>query len=483
MIFVGIIRQNKFSARPIVVKMSFFTPSQAAIAAVRNKLSKPIEDVDDFMDFVSSISYCSEITQHLEIEKSLIRARAQRELFQMMFHFTQCLRTGLLKGSGLAGKAIVGAKGIGKSTAAKTFVSVVEAVFPDVIGVFLNMQAAEGEMSQLSTITLFGALREFLILKRNMTFEDVDKFTSPEEGFMRTLRERNQHIFLFVDELDEFYKNDPKSIFVQTLQQLQLLGSSNKGRIATILCGSSAYFTDLITSNRTDIMKARFPLLGAGVPDLNASKFRTERIHSNLPTDLVTVERILELVVPHPPLDDDRARRRARSLAFFAGSTIRTIQQVLTTSSVVSDRTLYSETFNSFGLTPSSKLLFQGILDKLLQVNADLIEIFVDEATFIEKTASVEWESRLCPITYQDAEIIWEAIPQKQFSDEDKTLPSQLLNLSDTSWIILDGVYNSSPRYIYPKTLYLLLETKMGHRLHPSIKHRLIEFVKDGDVG
>jgi hypothetical protein len=461
--------------------MALYTPPIESVRRVWERIGgKSVDTEEDLIQIAREIFESKLDDDKLKVGFKVIPARAQQELFRHMLLFTQRLRQGRLRGSGLSGKMIVGPKGIGKSTAAKTFVSLIEAIYSDTIGVYITMQGTKAGQRSFSDKSLFDTLRDFLKAERNLEIDIVDRFTSAEEGFMRFLKREKKYLVIFVDELDEFYANEPQIIFVRTLQELQLLGSSDEGRIATILCGSSAYLTDLIQGNRTPIMKERYPLLNTGVPDLNGSKFRTERVYSNLPVDLETVALILEdLQEQHSQTVQDKNSfdMQTRALAFIAGSTIRTVQLEFLATSSVSERSAFSESFTVYRLSKASKVLFQFVMEKLVEKNRSLLEQFRDKESFLERISTIPWEKRYEPLTWNEVEEIWNHVISSYRDEKDLNLLAHILHLSDTSWIVLDGGAAGAPKLIYPKTVYLSLETLMGERLDPATKSKIIQFV------
>ena len=458
------------------------TPPKENVALAKQILGeRSIRNVDDFIGFANEI-HAAEFKLPL-IRKRVIKARAQRELLEHMLLFTSALVSGQMNGSGLAGKTIVGAKGIGKSTAAQNFVSLVEAIFPGVIGIFVNLEGVTTGEAHFSKKSLFGNLIDFLEDEREIKLDakslGVRKFDSAETIFMKYLESTNQYIFIFIDELDEFYVNKETPIYIQTLQELQLLGNSDAGRIGTILCGSSAYLTDLITANRNSYMTERFKLLQGAVPNLNGSKFKTERVYSNLPTDLLTVEAILAQRLSASGSQTE-SLQRARAVAFFSGSTVRTVEREFFTVSGHSDRSMHSGTLTTKLMEKETKLLFELIMKALIEINKHLLEKFkLTQDDFINVVSSTPWEQELRPVSWSMIEALWPAVRSaypNSTTDAD-ALATMVLHLSDTSWICPDGVVAGHPLNVFPKTMCGLLEFKIARGLDPSLKQRAFDFL------
>jgi hypothetical protein len=127
-----------------------------------------IESPEEFMRFADKISKSRRLSELLQIgEEGIVFAQAQRELFGILFEHLSllCGKTG----GGNAGKLIVGAKGIGKTNAAKAFIGLAEAIWDNVFTIYVDLTAIQS--SQLGEISLIKWIEEFLKQTRN--FEPV----------------------------------------------------------------------------------------------------------------------------------------------------------------------------------------------------------------------------------------------------------------------------------------------------------------------
>lgn len=394
----------------------------------------------------------------------LLRAKAQQQLFKFFWMRVRSLRAGSLNGHGLPGRTIVGAKGIGKTQAAEAFVNVVESILPDVIGVYVDMKTPAG--THLATGTFLNGLEAHLLSARSLSVSKRDMLKSPEVQLMKALRDNNKYLFLFVDELDEFYRNDPKDNHVATIQELAALGESSSGRVTTVLCGSSAYLGDLIRRRTTESIKIRFNLTTGGIVDLNGSKYRTTRIDSNLPTDLDCVVAIFRAQVSDFPVEevDPETMGNVRQVAFEAGAIVRDVQSQIELEQgggAASLRGISQSITTVRPLNAVETALYNGFLEATANKNRRLFNELMQGERETEMIRTIPWETRFEPLNWAELEALWISIDGETKAIEcskaggldrvpKSTLEETLLDLADHSWVVIGEVADGRPKNVYP---------------------------------
>ena len=228
--------------------MVLFNAPPEVLHKLKHALSdEPIQSPEAFMQFADKISKSSELSEVLQIgEGGIVFAQAQRELFGILFEHMSLLRSGVMTGGGNAGKLIVGAKGIGKTNAAKAFVGLAEAIWDNVFTIYVDLTAIQS--SKLDEISLIKWIEEFLKQTRN--FETgrtaADRLRMPEVPLCKALTTAGKVLFLFIDGLDQLYMHDDKALAAIT-GELAVLGGTAQRRIGTLLCGSSSFlFLDVV---------------------------------------------------------------------------------------------------------------------------------------------------------------------------------------------------------------------------------------------
>jgi hypothetical protein len=246
-----------------------------SIAAADAKSFPPIPSIlssSAVFDFVDKIGSLNRFNENLP--PSAHRSISHVRLMDTLLAQAACLLDGRWKGErGLASAAIVGAKGIGKSTVLRMFACLGGHLVPGMTPVYISY----AENTPLRTGSLMTTVKKLL---------DIP----PTESLYDVIRARNLRLFLMVDELDQVYRVSPQmSTFehaVTTLYELAGLGDQASGRICTLICSSSPVLPLLITcdASHSPIHRSEFPLLSS-TPNLNGQKYRTIR----LPADLTCV--------------------------------------------------------------------------------------------------------------------------------------------------------------------------------------------------
>jgi Cdc6-like AAA superfamily ATPase len=151
-----------------------------------------------------------------------------------------------------------GDKNIGKSTVLKGFCDLIPEKNANVIPVYVNNNRWLDE-------AIIDACKS-----RNIILNAGFKMSYLES----ILKEKNKFMFVVYDELEELYTSNPNDLkSVDTLWTINHLGSQPSGRFYTVLCGSSNELPALITCKHDHVAKKKCKLCGAGLPDLDGTKF------------------------------------------------------------------------------------------------------------------------------------------------------------------------------------------------------------------
>jgi hypothetical protein len=155
---------------------------------------------------------------------------ALRGLVDEMLAITQGLVEGDFRGqNGHATRVLVGPKGVGKTTALKAFAAVAQAVFPQVVPIYINLDGNKGVLNE----SIGEHVRVAVGAPEGMTVaDDISEF----------LVKQQQVMLLLVDEAATLYSaHVPRDACIHSLAFLRGLGSEAQttGRVSAILCGST----------------------------------------------------------------------------------------------------------------------------------------------------------------------------------------------------------------------------------------------------
>lgn len=265
-------------------KMSVLYMTEGQTKEIRKLVTEQPESTDSFMKLADKYSR-TELAKTLKIPEGVLVANAQTQLYDVFWRASDHLVNDRFENKeGSCGRLIVGAKGIGKSTAARVFVALIEAIQPQVIALYVDFKRLS--RSPLEKCSLLPMILDFLRKKRGIDVPPNDEFEEPVAPLFKILEEQKRYLFLIVDELDLLYKKNINELAHghEILEDLVSFGTTRSGRMATFLCGSSAVLGDLIQGKaEIGVIRESFPLV-VGAPNLNGSKYRTKRITPSLPT-------------------------------------------------------------------------------------------------------------------------------------------------------------------------------------------------------
>ncbi len=374
------------------------------------------------------------------------RTKAHSELYDILLYKTRFLCEGRYRQKqGIGSAAIVGSKGIGKTTVLSSYVNLCQLVEPRVLPVFVTMNHIGTRNNPLRKHTL--AENVINEVKRH-GIPVRSHGGQPHRELMVAMRDTGKYLLLLVDELDQLYRLDPKTpageCANESLFELAFLGDQDTGLASTIICGSSAMLPLLITRNTND---PEFPML-SGAPSLNGNKYLTRRIHTSPPTDLNVIANITGLEMS--PVNFGILRQ----LAFAFGSTAREVERMFVEASdkVLARSVMPAESLQGFNTLHSEdrNLLRKLLLREIIKKNDRLIKGLIrDNHLDANAVRNIAWEQEFKPLLFEEGRRCCSGL---SVESQDKFL-NYLLHMSDRSWISLDGMKDSAPEKIYPTTL------------------------------
>jgi hypothetical protein len=397
---------------------------------------------------------------------------------------------------------LVGAKGIGKTTTLQSFTDVCSVLFPDVVSVYVSFNEFNVTNGPLTTSTLLEAVWQNLIDRgflpkparqtlmatvcnafwqylRDLGFIPQTRKISFHELLVNALRTANLRLLILVDEIDQLYRvphdGEIGKLCVKSLNDLSFLGNQTSGRFLTYICGSSSAIPLLVTRNLPDGMLNEFPLIKAA-PNLNGTKFSTQRVYSSPPTDLNVVKIIINQ--PNCSIEFQRV------VAFTSGATARSIQKIIKQG--VNARMLESlsadETLQ--GLNTLSSPVYGPFLRKLLEKLQIKNKIIVDKLLTgggidFGSVGNLDWEKKFQPLTFVEAQEAYGSM-QKESDEpiENSRVYNSLLHLHDRSWIVICRIENGLPSEIYPCSLIQVLKLNLDGPRMEAARKTIAEYIE-----
>lgn len=345
---------------------------------------------------------------------------------------------------------LVGAKGIGKTTSLKTFVTLSKYVVPGFYAIYvsLNNILIDKDLSSKTLLTVVvKILRGLGVEIRDVTADEAHTGLH----LVNVLLEKKIKLLLLIDELDQLYKIKEK-VALENLHELSFLGNQSTGTVSVIVYGSSAMM------NASQPIRDEFPLLTMGAPNLNGTKFQTRRVSSNLPIDLITTGILAKKHTTSQTI------KWVRLVAFVAGAGARSVGRV------ISDAGQDGEILNSISpdanYTGANNLskehlarLRTKILNMLYSKNANMFDSIKNASNVAAAIATTPWEKdgemEFQPLTYKEVQKICKGLIRKKIVSEDDRifLDTSLLYLADCGWIVIGSVKDFHPADLFPFSL------------------------------
>lgn len=224
----------------------------------------------------------------------------------------------------------------------------------------------------------------------------------------------------------------------------------------------------LVSANASPLAKEEFQLLRCGVPNLNNTKYKPERVYSVTPVDLEALASILGMECTQ------NRRPFLRLVAYRTGCNPRSVQRLMdeTRSGVPPELSLGENTVSN----PAFRQLRHTVLKLLWSVNQSLLaDIFggnggKSEADVVQAICTTEWETKLLPVSYLEVEKAWKT--DTKLSTNGELQPCDVLYgvlLVDRGLLAFDGVEHGAPSRIYPCSLESLIGTSVSETKRQSI--------------
>lgn len=385
----------------------------------------------------------------------LYKTKTQHKILSILWSQVKNLCEGKYTGThGICATTMVGAKGIGKTATLKLFNATAKYEFEILIELYISTNNVLLNGFPMREHSIFTIIANEL----NRIGIHIEENADTPLLALRVIAALNKadvYLHLCVDELDQLYKVDGVQYpsIVNSLHDLVYMGNQPSGRIAVLVCGSSALIENLITTDADERLRDEFVLLKTEAINLNGNKFITKRVYSTTPVYLDAVSEILDMP------SNEQNKPYLRLVAYASGCSARNVERVIKDSNPEHDILGVATPENSLsgGNTTASEgrfLLWNKILKQLKRRNQRLCdEIFPVNATIeeiIQNIVSVAWEDRFTPLNYDDIHRIWLRLVRKNRVDSTENLSNNVLHLADRNWITLDGIRNSRPHRIFP---------------------------------
>ena len=331
------------------------------------------------------------------ISNEVYDSPTHKEIACRLFNLCRGLQEGSFAGrNGLATAVFVGTQGIGKSWMLRLFVSVCNALFPNLWAMYSTLDDIVDH--PLSSTPLLETVKSRLF---GHNIPDPDLFTA--------LAKSNRRLLLILDELDTLYKQDPdqhvgpspsRNVYLDTLHNLNQFGNNSDGRVAVVLCGSTLLLHQLIKAETS--LSERYCMVKKA-PHLNNTKFRPVRIHGAAPTCMALARQ----VAPHSETD-----KEVRKALFKFGAVPRDLDTYF------SDRTFLRK------IPPIPQDLrkwWKLIIDRMRNDNHNMLKAIESDSNLIMTSA---WEKEFKPLSRKmiDDEIWPEGMAKvdADFGDKEK---------------------------------------------------------------
>jgi hypothetical protein len=382
------------------------------------------------------------------VDSRIAMTNTQTRILDLLWNLADNLSNGRYTSTnGAATMLLLGAKGIGKTCTCQAFIDIcptivnISCIWVDCYGfVEDNHLLCVADLKTCIALRLFGH-----------TFQRAWKLLQGPIGDLDTLLASHQkRAIIIVDELDEVYRFKPtkdSNTALNMLGMLQLLGNSREGRAAVVLCGSSAQLPSLISRNESRALEDEFPLLLHGTPNLNETKYSSQRVWAPMSTDVETAKNILEAKNIYLDAKD------LRHLIFTIGTNPRELSKFALNGSYEAGDKRHSEMSTNLRNHPHARNLLNAILDALFKANSKLLTPMVDSLALASSNA--DWPTTFAPLSYKQVEKQWAALlaDKKVKRTEKGSLQATLFYLCDRGYI----VYEAGERRTYPDAVLTVI--------------------------
>jgi hypothetical protein len=425
-----------------------------------NFCAQNIQTVDHLMN---------ELTKALT-SKRLYQTKIQLQIMKILWSQAKNLLQGHSRA--LCG-ALVGARGIGKTTALRIFNAFAKFAFPHLVEIYINMDNIHTKGCSLQDKSVMEVVAEEL--ERLGIQVPVDPNSrSLAEDLIVAVESAGVYLHLCVDDFEQIYKidGDDHPSILRSLHELVALGVQPSSRIAVLLCGSSELFENLIRVNVSERMRESFPLLKTGAPRFDCANYPLTRIDSTTPIDLEAVARIIGL-----PFDTTNLPY-LRLMAYSSGCSARDLENGVPVSDDVLIRNAKANEVH--------RLLWRKMLKRMMEKNQRLCdELFPSRSSaklIIRSILTMAWEQRFLPLDFDDLQAIWSRLLRKGRVPTSENIFSASFYLADHNCLIFEGRANGRPLRIYPFTLGSLGRFILNERKSQSLSDGIQYLLQGGQA-
>ena len=324
-------------------------------------------------------------------------------------------RARVLAGEGFKGNngapccTLLGPRGIGKTAVLRAFALVAPSAFPSLLPVYLSGQGIMLQNHVLQAGHLQGVLAAAAALQ-GLAFEPPFHMAG-------------RRLLILMDEFEDLYRAPPSApVLVHnvltTLWGLNILGNSTAGNSSVLLCGSSASTFSLVQGFGGEQLGRAFPLVLAGIPDLNDTKFMRLRLPASLCNASDEVSAILDTVlgVKRSVAGGGKPTAAARLLTFFVGATPRAVIRAVfphsvaeLTGALLAAACPAIPPDSSFG-HPATGAFLRALLARLAVRNKELSKIAqfrkLDGGANFSALMDPKcaWEEKVVPLAWEEVE-------------------------------------------------------------------------------
>lgn len=229
-------------------------------STLANSSAKSVKNADDFYRFHQNKTYST-----------------LKSVVNNLLTCSEALQEGRFIGTrGISSKIYYGVKGTGKTTVLQSFARFIPLKHPNIVPLYFSFN----QETSLSACVR-RELKEKAILEPAFEGTLKDVFDS--------LEKKGLFLLLMADDFECLYQKPPNNEeAIRSLSEIGYLGGNDTGRGTAILCSSSPGILNLmeLDSRSSPHELERYPLLHAGIPQMNLTKIAPRGIQANLPNDI-----------------------------------------------------------------------------------------------------------------------------------------------------------------------------------------------------
>ena len=431
------------------------------LAEAEFMLEQQVKNTQEFLDkFENTMTY------------SLYKTRCQFDIYEVLFRTAQRLQNGqYVDRRGEASFALIGDRGIGKTTAMQTFAVVCPRCVSNLFCIYVSFSNTQCN-EWLKYKSLAHLVMSVLIDDMKIIVPDRSDLHSVGEKLVFFLKSINKRMLIFADDIDNLYKLN-NEVHLQTLHDLLYFADQSSGCIATVVCGSSSHMVSLLRATSNPALRSKFPLLNNAI-DLNGTKYVATRVPSSLPVDLVACAQLCGVQLNANNMEG------IRLLAFTCGVNARRVNRMHNDQARLSMLNL-SESLHDEPFGDVTDVLLRKIMKRMSLQNITLLKALLNSSAidFIHNIAAINWEIQFKPLMYRDVKEVWQNMKPKYVQrTETDQLDYHLLQLSDRGLIVFVNMIGTHPETFYPATMLQLTTQHIRESELPEVQSIIVDYLK-----